>query len=238
MGSSSSGKRQRGLRVPPARHPDVPLSPGLPTGWADSDSARGRGALLCPPFPLPVSGSPPSRSPGSFKPATLSSPKPSLRVSPKRPVLSKAWRPEVWLRCPAHRLQWAPPQAAQGRGQCSQPSPNPSKPPRPALLPQPAPRRRTAARAPHLLLSLQQTDTWSLRHRPGLPGVGTAGGGGRRALARAGSQTPSQALPRSPLGSPWKTFPSSGPRPGARPRPRRLLSPSAPLLAPPPPPRL
>lgn len=28
----------------------------------------------------------------------------------------------------------------------------------------------------HLLLSLQQTDTWSLRHRPGLSGFGTAGG--------------------------------------------------------------
>lgn len=32
IGSSSSGKRQRGLGVPPPRHPDVPLSPGLPTG--------------------------------------------------------------------------------------------------------------------------------------------------------------------------------------------------------------
>lgn len=31
-GSSSSGKRQRGLGVPPPCHPDVPLSPGLPTG--------------------------------------------------------------------------------------------------------------------------------------------------------------------------------------------------------------
>lgn len=32
MGSSSSSKRQRGLGVPPPCHPDVPLSPGLPTG--------------------------------------------------------------------------------------------------------------------------------------------------------------------------------------------------------------
>lgn len=38
IGNSSSSKRQRGLGVPPPRHPDVPLSPGLPTGWADSDS--------------------------------------------------------------------------------------------------------------------------------------------------------------------------------------------------------
>lgn len=35
------------------------------------------------------------------------------------------------------------------------------------------PGRQTLA---HLPLSLQQTDTWSLRHRPGLSGVGTAVG--------------------------------------------------------------
>lgn len=37
IGSSKSSKRQRGLRAPPPCHPDLPLSPGLPTGWADSD---------------------------------------------------------------------------------------------------------------------------------------------------------------------------------------------------------
>lgn len=57
IGSSNSSKRQRGLGVPPPCHPDVPLSPGLPMGWADSDSVRGRGALMGPPAASP---SPPS----------------------------------------------------------------------------------------------------------------------------------------------------------------------------------
>lgn len=40
IGSSSSSKRDRGLGACSPRHPDVPLSPGLPTGWADSDPVR------------------------------------------------------------------------------------------------------------------------------------------------------------------------------------------------------
>lgn len=40
IGSSSSSKRDRGLGACSPRHPDVPLSTGLPTGWADSDPVR------------------------------------------------------------------------------------------------------------------------------------------------------------------------------------------------------
>lgn len=40
IGSSSSSRRDRGLDACSPRHPEVPLSPGLPTGWADSDSVR------------------------------------------------------------------------------------------------------------------------------------------------------------------------------------------------------
>ena len=43
IGNSRSSKRQRGLGAAPPCHPDVPLSPRLPTGWADSGSVRGRG---------------------------------------------------------------------------------------------------------------------------------------------------------------------------------------------------
>lgn len=52
--------------------------------------------------------------------------------------------------------------------------------------------RRAAPRTPsHLLLSLQQTDTWSLKHLPELSGAGTAGwwGVGRKESAQAGFLT-------------------------------------------------
>ncbi|ELK02799.1 hypothetical protein PAL_GLEAN10005428 [Pteropus alecto] len=50
--------------------------------------------------------------------------------------------------------------------------------------------------SPHLLLSLQQTDTWSLKHWPALPGMGTAGIG-RETLAQATLQILFQTCPAS-----------------------------------------
>lgn len=57
----------------------------------------------------------------------------------------------------------------------------------------------------HLLLSLQQTDTWSLKHRPALPGVGTAGIG-RETLARAALQIQFQTCPASLRPSSLESF--------------------------------
>lgn len=48
----------------------------------------------------------------------------------------------------------------------------------------------------HLLLSLQQTDTWSLKHWPALPGVGTAGIG-RETLAQTALQILFRTCPAS-----------------------------------------
>lgn len=62
----------------------------------------------------------------------------------------------------------------------------------------PTPTRRVAPRTPtHLLLSWQQTDTWSLKHLPELSGVGTAGWWeiGRKKLAQASLHAPDAFRP-------------------------------------------
>lgn len=74
----------------------------------------------------------------------------------------------------------------------------------------PTPARRSSPRTPsHLLLSLQQTDTWSLKHLPELPGAGTAGLGGgveRKKSAPAGFLAADPSDSSSLL--PWKASPS------------------------------
>lgn len=206
MGSSSSGKRQRGLRVPPARHPDVPLSPGLPTGWADSDSARGRGAPLCPPFLLPVSGSPPSCSPGSFKsataspqPATLSSPKPSFPVSPKRPVRTTSSAEAFEGLAPGgvalHTgCSGRPHRPHRGGARAHSPPRTPPSLPDLPSFPRRAPRRRTAARAPPLTALLAADGHLEPQTPARTPGRGH-GWWGREASVSAGWLADSESGP-------------------------------------------